>query len=597
MEKFLSTLKRLWINSADNTENVHSVVIFRRHFKLDKTVRNCRIFIGCDSDFMFSLDGIELGRGQYSDDPSQKTFTVFEVPELVAEEHVIAVKVYYCGSEFSTYSPGLPGLYFALQGEDFSLGGDEKFRAIPDPSFERKPVYKVSMQLGFTTTYDLRKAVEWSAMDFPDEDWPPVLVLDPPENCQMQLRPDIPRPQLQEFAAAKVIAHGIRRCNLPPAAEVSAAERIAATYLCFDPQKNPQLPLALEVLQGMHKMASGIWVLADLGCEENGFIEFELDAPAGSKIYYAHGEHIDDHRVRADIFYRHFADTVIWAGGRRGFQLPFRRAGFRYLELHVEFPEDAPQRVEFFQIGVRPWRLELPAAPEQFNCSSDQFNILHSNSLHTLKLCMHDHYEDCPWREQALYSYDARCQMLYGYYNWGNYDFAAASIKLFRPGQFANGHLRICAPSRNLRHIPVFSFVWLNMLYEHYFYSANTSLAQSCRPTAEAIADLICSRLDENAGLLREDEGNFWHFYEWRDGLHGYDETAGRGFSALYNGYALAALDAYHALYGDREIAEFASRLRKNIFEKFYKSPSLDFSQNIRYNADNNYFIGKDLPL
>ncbi len=35
-------------------------------------------------------------------------------------------------------------------------------------------------------------------------------------------------------------------------------------------------------------------------------------------------------------------------------------------------------------------------------------------SIYTLKCCMHEHYEDCPWREQALYTMDSRNQMLCG---------------------------------------------------------------------------------------------------------------------------------------------------------------------------------------
>lgn len=41
---------------------------------------------------------------------------------------------------------------------------------------------------------------------------------------------------------------------------------------------------------------------------------------------------------------------------------------------------------------------------------------------------MHEHYEDYPWREQALYAFDSRNQALYGYYAFGNYDFAAGRV-------------------------------------------------------------------------------------------------------------------------------------------------------------------------
>ena len=70
---------------------------------------------------------------------------------------------------------------------------------------------------------------------------------------------------------------------------------------------------------------------------------------------------------------------------------------------------------------------------------------------------MHEHYEDCPWREQALYAYDSRNQMLYGYYVWGNYDFAATSLDLLGRGIRSDGMLELCAPAKAWITIPSFA--------------------------------------------------------------------------------------------------------------------------------------------
>ena len=50
-----------------------------------------------------------------------------------------------------------------------------------------------------------------------------------------------------------------------------------------------------------------------------------------------------------------------------------------------------------------------------------------------------------------------------------------------------------------------------------------------------------------------------------------------------------------------RETEKNIKNILSNTFEislkNFANLPTLDFYQNIRYNADNEYFIGKDLPL
>ena len=117
----LNKIKRLWVNDSSVEANVHSIALFRRRFVLDSALNDAVIHIAADSDFILALDGVEIERGQYSDDPKQKSFTRVELPELAAGEHLLAIKVYYCGNKFATYAPGLPGLYIALNGKDFLL--------------------------------------------------------------------------------------------------------------------------------------------------------------------------------------------------------------------------------------------------------------------------------------------------------------------------------------------------------------------------------------------------------------------------------------------------------------------------------------------
>jgi hypothetical protein len=60
---------------------------------------------------------------------------------------------------------------------------------------------------------------------------------------------------------------------------------------------------------------------------------------------------------------------------------------------------------------------------------------------------MHEHYEDCPWREQALYTMDSRNQMLCGYYAFREFDFPKASIRLMAQSIREDNLLELCSAS------------------------------------------------------------------------------------------------------------------------------------------------------
>ena len=79
---------------------------------------------------------------------------------------------------------------------------------------------------------------------------------------------------------------------------------------------------------------------------------------------------------------------------------------------------------------------EYPLEFESEWLSCDRLmNKIYDVSKRTLHLCMHEHYEDCPQREQALYGMDSRNQMLCGYYAFGETKMPRASIELLGMSQ------------------------------------------------------------------------------------------------------------------------------------------------------------------
>ena len=137
--------------------------------------------------------------------------------------------------------------------------------------------------------------------------------------------------------------------------EASAAQLIAQD-ICYTSDIVPaSLPETFQTAYGYD--ASGIWLIADLGKEMAGFVEFEIDAPAAARIDYGHGEHLADGRVRTEIYGRNFADTCICREGRNVFQLPFRRIGGRYLEIHISNLNGKP--VTCRRIGILLFGIDL----------------------------------------------------------------------------------------------------------------------------------------------------------------------------------------------------------------------------------------------
>ncbi|MBD9206300.1 MAG: hypothetical protein EGQ40_00590, partial [Clostridiales bacterium] len=157
------------------------------------------------------------------------------------------------------------------------------------------------------------------------------------------------------------------------------------------------------------------------------------------------GEHLDDLRVRSHIGSRMFQTAVTFGAGTHCFRHDFQRIGMRCLEVHLHPLNGGTAQCLY--AGVRP--LDYPVTERgEFYCSDRLHMQIYRTAVHTLRLCMHEHYEDCPWREQALYAMDSLNQAVCGYYCFGEYAFAGNTtitdvtisdgIQNIREGAFAD---------------------------------------------------------------------------------------------------------------------------------------------------------------
>ena len=555
--------KRLWLQGCDDAVNTFMAV--RCVFEVSENSNNAELRIMADSNFIAYLDGVEVWRGQFSDNPESPTYSVVTLPLLTAGKHLLAISVYYCGREFSCYAQGDPGVIFALwSGNKVLAQSDKSCRVVKTPGYYSGEMPIVTPQLGFTMLFNACETVrgDWRQFDYDDSNWFVPAAFD--EERLIVERPAAAIPVMEKFIPGKLIRSG--SCNRWTERE-SIAMTMDADQVFWNTYN------ISGKLQRVEWDKSGWALLYDLGEEKVGFVEFEITAAAGTVVDFGHGEHLDDGNVRMAPG-SNFADRYICKEGRQRFQLEFRRIGGRYLQIHI-IPPEGIHTCEMHEAGIAPWTLRVPE-PAVFETADEKLLQLRKLAIRTLEHCMHEHYEDCPWREQSLYAYDSRNQMLFGYYTWGNYGFASASLNLFGGVLREDGHLRLTSPSHNKRLIPIFTTIWPLAVYEQLLFSGDKSVWLQQRKNLRYVREQLLKQYDEASQLYRPDDPNYWHFYEWAPKMNYYRIEPGE-VHALYNLYLanmLAALGKMEKLDGDADLSKKcfaeAQRIRKKVDELFY---------------------------
>ena len=185
---------------------------------------------------------------------------------------------------------------------------------------------------------------------------------------------------------------------------------------------------------------------------------------------------------------------------------------------------------------------ELPAA-----VTDGLSRKIYENGVRTLRNCLHEHYEDCPWREQSLYAMDSRNRMLFGYET------------------FQGGNIE---------------------------YAKDESFTKEILKTVEKIMGAFAERVDETGLLPVFPESSYWNFYEWSEGLDGgeiwRDYTIPQSYDACLNLLYLIVMQRLSELYEKMGICPKedykakADCLKKRIRDYFYDSVRGEFKTCLR---------------
>ncbi|MBR2465958.1 MAG: hypothetical protein IKB38_03395 [Clostridia bacterium] len=251
--------------------------------------------------------------------------------------------------------------------------------------------------------------------------------------------------------------------------------------------------------------------LYDLGCEDAGYLYVKYKSDKEACIKVAYGEHIADGCVRYLIAKRNFSlDFYVTEGAGELCQKFIRIAG-RYLEVF------APEGVTVNEIGIIPVRYPLTERAHSFTGLDKD---IYETCVRTLRLCMNTHYEDCPWREQALYVLDSKNQMLTGYYAFEESEFQRANLVLISHGVRDDGFLELTFPAKGTPAIPFFSLMYPVTVLEYIEHTGDAGILDEVFDTALGIMTGFKNRIEKDR-LIREFPVPYWNFYEWTEGSTG----------------------------------------------------------------------------
>lgn len=392
--------------------------------------------------------------GAAADYPWFRLYDKVDVTKYCSEHNDIRIIVWHPGNDSQTYIENKPGLAFAFEQDgEILLESGSHILARRNENYRNGYCKNITVQLGYSFYYD--NTVE----------------------------------QKNEFEAS-----------------VESTEEYV-----FNERKTGYLKLGdrAEAVWTRLESDAGCTYLVDLKEEVVGFIELDFDSSIQQEVTISYGEHLVDGHVQRFIDERDFSVEFKTNQGHNEYLNPFRRLAGRYLEVKCQ------SELDIKYIGIRPTDRIIVEQNRKFN--EDILQKIYDVSVNTLRKCMHEHYEDCPWREQAMYTLDSRNQMLCGYYAFDDTEFIRENLRFIGKGQREDGLLSLCFPAGLDLPIPFFSLVYIMQLQDYVMHTNDFELVTELKPVVDRILETFAGRID-GEGLIPNFSAPCWNFYEWAEG-------------------------------------------------------------------------------
>lgn len=265
---------------------------------------------------------------------------------------------------------------------------------------------------------------------------------------------------------------------------------------------------------------------------------------------------------------------------------PFWLRTFRFIQLEITTSDEELifSRFDYTETG---YPLAVKTAIET---SDKSLNDIWAISERTLKRCMHETYEDCPFYEQLQYAMDSRSQILYTYAISADDRLARKCMDDFKRSQRYDGLLNCSYPCFGPNVIPTFSIYYILMLHDHMMYFGDKKLIEEHFPTIVSILSFFNRNLD-NKKYVKKIGGlniidRFWSFTDWTTE---WNKTSGVPEATLNGPITMESLIYIFGLQKAAELAEYIGLSDKS---KIFKKRAEQVQDAVR-----KYCIGDNLLL
>lgn len=507
----------------------------------DKLSTSC--FCGCNSSYHLFINGIFIGRGAASSDPRWPYLDEYDIgPLLHRGVNVIAAVCYNYGQDMPSgirQNRGPGGFYF--HADVYDGDGADKAVVISDTSWRvlhteswRQDMPIISVHRGgYKTEYLAEREPDgWMLPGYDDSQWEEAVV--------SSLTPE--RRLLRPFKESEGMEYPVRVFTLENGTTFGfgdKAVRFVTDPMALIPDMN--LDAAAEILVGGEsgkpererdlepRLDSGAATAASLGRKRTahrevviesdhddlppaiiidfgsivtGYLDVDISDSAGGLVDIAYGESLN----------MTYVDRIVLKPGGAVHFSPWERRTARMVLLSFRNLR-GPVRLESVKFRTVSYPV---AAAGDFACSDETLNRIWTVGRNTLQTCMHEYYEDCPWREQALYAADLHMEALINYYTFGDLVLARESIRQLARIQFDDGRIPSCGPAAGFPHfLPDFVPHWVAALKDYVLFSADKTLVDELYPNLLGLYSWFEKHLDEDGLLPLSAEGGWWCFLDW----------------------------------------------------------------------------------
>lgn len=510
--KIQSDWSAAWIWSQEDPYKINTHWLFRTTFNCGNNVDDAVLKIVGQQRYEVFINGQFVGRGPGAQSDLYANYDTFAVGTyLKPGKNVITAKVYFCEESpmpyaFRIYS-GKPGLLAQINCGDHVVcaTNNDSWLVTEDLSYSRQG-QRITTWGAYHEHYDVEKAIpDLHAVKFNTACWKKATVVDSPvkQGC-LQVR-QIP---------------SLRHTTVYPQQVYSQTNASCYEYDISkqDILGNENLYAGVEGVCTLRQLAShkSPRLVLDFGRVRAGYLHININSGKG-RIDLSLGESL----------HTAFTDTIKLNGQKLNY-VGFERRSMRYLVLEVF---DITEPVEIEEIFLE--QVEYPFEPRgNFKCSDAALDKIWETAGMTVQACSYDFFEDCPWREQALWMGDVQIAGRIAAYQFGDMRLSAESMERIAAIAHPDGWLPSVGPgyfemvqsAENF--LPDHSLDWILCVSDYYLFTGDMDFINKMYPVALGLADYYIKQLDKNYLLGNCTRPEWWCFVDWTDKIDRRDYVA-----------------------------------------------------------------------